>query len=287
MTSLPFSFVCKRGHLLQAGRILLCLTMSAIWQITIGQENNGAGVPTQSENGPRQLFESSCAACHGLDGRGGERGPDISTRQQVVQLSDTDILGILRGGMPTAGMPPFDYLGDSKLKALIAYIRTLQGKGASAAVPGDPRNGKTLFFGKARCSECHMVQGVGGFLGRDLSEYGATLSSADIRTNILKSGDTANKANKTAVFTTRDGQKFTGVIRNEDNFSVQLQSLDGAFHFLTRSDVTHFEFLPRPIMPTDYAATFKPSELDDLVSYLVTAAKAGKSKNEAEREDDN
>jgi cytochrome c oxidase cbb3-type subunit III len=143
-----------------------------------------------------------------------------------------------------------------------------------------------LFFGKARCSECHMIQGAGGFLGRDLSTYGATLSPTDIRSNILQAGERANKANKTAVITMRDSRKFTGVIRNEDNFSIQLQSFDGAFHFLNRSDVAQAEFLPQPIMPTDYATSLSASELDDIVSYLSTVARAGKTKNHAEGEED-
>jgi cytochrome c oxidase cbb3-type subunit III len=242
--------------------------------------------PNQGGGG-HQAFDSLCAGCHGLDGRGSERGPDISTRQQIVQLSDNELMQILRGGRPAAGMPPFDSLGNLELKELLGYLRSLQGKGVTAALSGDPRNGKSLFFGKARCSECHMLQGTGGFLGRDLSNYGATLSPGDIRANILKSGDATNKANKTAVISMRDSRKFTGVIRNEDNFSIQLQSFDGAFHFLTRSDVAQFDFLPEPIMPTDYGTTLKPPELDDLVSYLVTAAKAGKTRNEAAGEDDN
>ncbi|MGB9433907.1 MAG: c-type cytochrome [Candidatus Acidiferrum sp.] len=249
--------------------------------------NDASKTPPRASGQGRQLFESVCAGCHGLDGRGGERGPDISTRQQVVQLSDADLLEILRGGRPAAGMPPFDSLGNLKLKALLAYLRSLQGRGAVAALPGDPRNGKSLFFGKARCSQCHMVQGAGGFLGRDLSNYGTTLSAADIRSNILRSPNSSNKANKTAIITMRDSRKFTGVVRNEDNFSIQLQSLDGAFHFLTKSDVARVEFLPDPIMPSDYGTTLKPSELDDLVGYLVTAARAGRIRNQADEDNDN
>jgi len=231
--------------------------------------------PQQSENAPqaaRQIFESTCAGCHGLDGRGGEHGPDISTRQQVVQLSDGELLEILRNGRPAAGMPAFDSLGGADLKDLLAYLRALQGKGAATALPGDPVRGKSLFFGKARCSDCHMLQGAGGFLGRDLSNYGGTLSAAEIRANLLRPRDRTGKANKLAVVTMRDAGKFTGVIRNEDNFSIQLQSLDGDFHFLTRSEVAGLEFLPEPIMPADYATTLKPADLDDLVSYLISAA---------------
>ena len=96
----------------------------------------------------------------------------------------------------------------------------------------------------------------------------------------------ADKTNKLAVVTMRDAGKFTGVIRNEDNFSIQLQSLDGSFHFLTRADVARLEFLPEPIMPADYATTLKPAELDDLVSYLISAAKLEKSGKKANGEDD-
>jgi len=172
-------------------------------------------------------------------------------------------------------MPPFDSLGSAKLKALLVYLRKLQGKGAATVLPGDPQKGKSLFFGKARCSECHMVQGAGGFLSRDLSAYGATLSPAEIRANLLRARSSTDRADKMAVVTLRDLRKFTGIIRNEDNFSMQLQSLDGAFHFLNRSDVAQLEFLPEPIMPADYGTTLKPAELDDLVNYLVSAAKGG------------
>jgi putative heme-binding domain-containing protein len=80
--------------------------------------------------------------------------------------------------------------------------------------------------------------------------------------------------NKTAVITMRDAQKLAGIIRSEDNFSVQLQSFDGSFHLLNKSGVNKLEFLPDPIMPKDYGKTLSSAEIDNLVSYLVTAARA-------------
>jgi putative heme-binding domain-containing protein len=183
-------------------------------------------------------------------------------------------------------MPPFDYLGSAKLKELLGYLRTLQGKGSQVALPGNAANGKVLFFGKARCSECHMVQGTGGFLGRDLSAYGATLSPVEIRSNILKTSSASNRANQTAVVTMRDAHEFKGVIRNEDNFSIQLQSFDGAFHFLTTADVAHVDFLPEPIMPANYDKTLTSPELDDLVSYLATVSRVGRGGKNFKEEDD-
>jgi len=278
-------FPCRSANRLLSSFWREALVLSlfcSVWTVR-GFAQNPATKPS-SEG--RQMFEAVCAGCHGLDGRGGERGPDISTRQQIVQLSDGEILEILRGGRPAAGMPPFESFGSAKLKEVLDYLRTLQGKGTNVALPGDPHSGKVLFFGKARCSECHMVHGAGGFIGRDLSAYGATVSPAEIRANILKSGNTSNKANKSAVVSMLDAQKFTGVIRNEDNFSIQLQSFDGTFHFLSKADVRKVDFLPTPIMPTDYATTLKPAELDDLISYLLTAAKTGKTGNAEESDNE-
>lgn len=265
---------------------LLVLHPPATAQDTTRPKSSQPAAKQLSTDG-RELFESSCSGCHGLDGRGGERGPDISTQPRVMQFSDGEILTILRFGRSAAGMPPFDSLGSSKLKALVVYLRALQGKSTVSALPGDPVKGKLLFFGKARCSKCHMVQGEGGFIGRDLTSYGAALSAAEIRANLLGPGDNTNLANKTAVVTMRDSIKFNGVIRNEDNFSIQLQSFDGSFHFLTRSAVAQIEFFREPIMPTDYGTTLKPTELDDLVSYLIAASKATKGGKKTDFEENN
>ena len=119
-----------------------------------------------------------------------------------------------------------------------------------------------------------MVGGMGGFLGRDLTLYGANLSPKEIHSNIVNPGESSGRSNKTAVITMRDSQTLSGIIRNEDNFSVQLQSFDGSFHLLKKSDVNKLGFLPDPVMPNDYGKTLSAAAIDDLVSYLVTAARA-------------
>jgi hypothetical protein len=67
---------------------------------------------------------------------------------------------------------------------------------------------------------------------------------------------------------TRSGEKFTGAIRNEDNFSLQLQTADGVFHFVMKADLESLEYQPQATMPTDYGEQLSPQELDDVVSYL-------------------
>ena len=87
--------------------------------------NSGPSHGTNSELG-RMLFVSSCAGCHGLDGRGGEKGPNIATRPEISGRSDDEILAILQRGVPGAGMPAFSRLGDKKLEAVVRHLRTLQ-----------------------------------------------------------------------------------------------------------------------------------------------------------------
>ena len=52
----------------------------------------------------RVLYENRCARCHGADGKGGERGPAITTR--IGSHNDQEIAALVRTGLPGRGMPP-------------------------------------------------------------------------------------------------------------------------------------------------------------------------------------
>jgi cytochrome c oxidase cbb3-type subunit III len=217
----------------------------------------------------RQTFAAICANCHGLDGRGGERAPDIAVRPDVRQLSDAALIQIIRQGVPGTGMPAFRTLGNARIQGVVQHLRKLQGQGATAGAPGSPEAGKALFFGKAACSDCHMVNGAGGFMASDLSNYGSTLSTPQIRESIANPNKNLDQRSKAVVVTTLDGHTLTGIARNEDNFSLQLQTIDGAFHLFEKSDLQRIEHRPDSLMPSDYASRLKPRELDDIVSYLM------------------
>jgi cytochrome c oxidase cbb3-type subunit III len=217
----------------------------------------------------RTLFESSCAGCHGLDGRGGEKGPNIATRAEISRRSDGEILAILQLGVPSAGMPAFSRLGDAKLLAVVRHLRSLQGLGAKTEVAGNPEEGRKLFLKEGGCATCHMTNGAGGFLGSDLSNYGAITSVAEMREQITNH-DQSPRA-RAAVVSTRDGRKLSGFARNEDNFSLQLQTLDGKFHFLDKATVARVDYTP-DAAGVDAAKRLSKSDLDALISYLVRVA---------------
>jgi cytochrome c oxidase cbb3-type subunit III len=235
----------------------------------------------------RKTFSSICAACHGLDGHGGERGPDIASRQ-VQAHSDEELMRTVRNGISETGMPNFAYLGEAKIEGLVGYLRELQGKSEPLPMPGDPQRGATLFSTDAKCAQCHMANGKGGFIAPDLTAFAAGTSPADIRRAIMNPSQDDRRNRGQVVVTFKDGHSQEGMVRNEDNFSLQLQSLDGAFHLVQKSEISAVTVSTKPIMHAEYGKMLAPKELDDLVSYLMRIAEKepqkepGKRKHHAE-----
>ena len=228
----------------------------------------------QALAGGKRAFESVCASCHGLNGKGGERAPDIATKPEVVRLSDNETSKILREGILQKGMPAFATLGPARLSQVLSYLRLLQGKGKNSTVAANTEKGKELFAGKGGCLQCHMVHGTGGFLGPDLSEYGASHSPDDIRNAIISADKRQGGRKGLAKARAKDGRQISGLVRNEDNFSVQLQALDGTFHMLEKSSLSELTFDSTPVMPGDYDSKLSKSELDQLVVYLMSTGNA-------------
>jgi cytochrome c oxidase cbb3-type subunit III len=257
-----------RSSLLQVltliGLVCVPLRLPA-WQIS--------EAPGSSEDAGKQIFATTCAACHGLEGGGGERGPDISRRREVQRLPDKALLQIVREGVPATGMPAFGSLGAARIQAVVRYLRSLQGQSGAVDVSGDPKHGRDLFFGPSGCSRCHMVKGAGGFIGADLSSYAKTQAVENIRTAITDPNRNLDPRKRVLIVTMADGQALTGIARNEDNFSLQLQTSDGTLHLLNRSELRNIEYQPHSLMPDDYGARLSREELVDLVSYLVSVAR--------------
>jgi cytochrome c oxidase cbb3-type subunit 3 len=290
-----FSLPSRRRFFCAAIASTLFVTCALVMHAGAQRTNPAAKKNQPARSAPedsRKTFESVCATCHGLDGRGGERGPNIATRAEVQGLSDEETLRILQAGIPAAGMPSFGALGVPKIKAVIGYLRILQGGSKAASVPGDPQRGRALFFGKAGCAKCHMINGLGGFLGADLSTYGSNASIEEIRSAITDPNKDLDPRAGTVLVTTREGRQFTGIARNEDNFSLQLQSLDGTFHLFAKADLEHLEYQQKALMPSDYGSILTRGELDDLVSYLLRTAQTAKrtqaseTKSKPQEEDD-
>ena len=85
-----------------------------------------------------KLYKAQCATCHGVDGKGQTTaGKKVGTKdwtdpKVLKALSDVDVDKAIRIGKNGDDgkelMPSAAKLGDDKIKALIAYIRTFQPK---------------------------------------------------------------------------------------------------------------------------------------------------------------
>ena len=273
-----------RKSLYQVG---LCLILSAVQLQFLHAQNLPDDHDATTTPAPgRSIFNSSCAGCHGLDGRGSDKAINISTDTEVQHLSDAQLSSIISNGVPGGGMPAFRTLTDAQVRDVVGYLRTLQGKGEKRALPGDANRGKEIFFGKGDCSSCHTISGKGGFLGPDLTDQGATASASTIRDKIVRSPRVPSQGNRRAALTTARGDRIEGLIRNEDNFSVQLQTKDGSFHLLEKAELRTFEHLDGSLMPANYGKLLNDSELNDLVSYLMAASPTTKPLPPAHKEDD-
>jgi mono/diheme cytochrome c family protein len=81
------------------------------------------------------LFSSTCARCHGPDGRGGPSpAPGVPAPRDLrdpalhAERSDEDFASVLRTGKGTA-MPAFGSVyDDGQIRALVAHLRSLKGK---------------------------------------------------------------------------------------------------------------------------------------------------------------
>ena len=201
-------------------------------------------------------------------------------------LSDAELSSIISNGVPGTGMPAFRSLSARQVGAVVDYLRTLQGKAEERTLPGDPNRGKEIFFGKSDCSTCHTISGQGGFLGPDLTEHGATSSADAIRDEIVRAPRVPSIGYRTAVLTTESGERLEGLVRNEDNFSVQLQTKNGTFHFFKKTDLRSFDRQDGSVMPADYRSRLSDAELNDLASYLMTTPSPNKPPPPRKKVDD-
>jgi len=263
----------KSPHLLLGISLLLCL---AVFHVPApAQQDDSRDDDFKKADTPGgRTFNSTCAGCHGLDGRGSDKGVNIAGNAKLRHFTDSQLSEIISNGVPGTGMPAFHNLSAQQISSLVSHLRILQGKADSRTPPGNAARGKEIFLGKGECSSCHTISGTGGFLGPDLSAYGLGASAKRIRDEILRAERIPPAGYRAAVLTTHDGDRLEGIVRNEDNFSVQVQTKDGTFHFFQKSDLQTVEPVGQSVMPTNYGQRLSPDELNDLVSYLMNAGRA-------------
>ena len=201
--------------------------------------------PPNATDGAR-LFAQNCSACHGDTAKGG-RGPDLTTGQWKHGNTDADILRNTTKGIPGTQMPAIA-LSESDARKIVAFLRSLAPAAASAN--GDINTGRTLFFGTAQCSTCHMFGGRGDILGPDLTtvrDRGAELTLPAIKRITATIKTTA----------------ITGIPKNEDTFTLHLMDDQRRWHFLNKQDLTRLESSTKP------HPSLNATDRNDILAFLL------------------
>lgn len=229
-------------------------------------KNNPYTGPGDLERGAR-LFAANCAPCHGPKGNGG-RGANLARPKLPRATEDKDLFLVISEGIPNTEMPGSWSMNDHETWQVAAFVRTL-GRVAPEQVPGDPAAGAAVFRAKG-CTNCHTVGIEGGRMGPPLTEVGERRSAAYLRGLLLDPVSSLPEDFAMADLTTSAGRGITGIVLNEDTYSIQVRDLADNLHSFWKQDLATLEkHTDRTPMP-GFRSKLSDRELDDLVAYLVS-----------------
>ena len=214
--------------------------------------------------GERQ-FDRHCSRCHGIGGTGGERGPDLTSGLRRAN-TDGGLFVVVRDGVPDTEMRG---LGgdatDQTVWQIVAYLRSLTG-GVRVEVPGDPAAGATV-YARADCASCHMIDGVGGTDGPDLSTIGSRRSPNELLSDLTDPDERVQPDWWRMRVTHADGTQVEGRRMGEGTYSVRILDSEGRMWTLQKRELAAYERLETSAMPS-YAGRLTEDQLEDLVAYL-------------------
>jgi putative heme-binding domain-containing protein len=231
-------------------------------------------------------FRANCAFCHGLGAKGGGRGPDLTRAQKKHGNSDADLFRTINEGVPGTAMPPNGAtqqgvgMTEEEIWQVISYIRSVQVK-ADAQPVGNAVHGKEIFYGSGACATCHMIQGKGGRLGPDLTATGTGRSvdyivesirqpSRRLAQGISEAMKEFSQEYETVTVVDGGGQKFQGVVLNEDNFTLQMIDTRERLHLFEKDKLRSMEKSRESLMPAYDEKTLPEKDLKDVVAYLLS-----------------
>jgi cytochrome c oxidase cbb3-type subunit 3 len=220
-----------------------------------------------------KIFRAHCGECHGLHGEGG-RGPTLASGVFYHGGTDADLMDNISEGIPGTAMPGV-FFSPVQVRQIVSYVRSLAEIGAQRPA-GDPAHGRQLFREKG-CSGCHLVRGEGGFKGPDLSLVGSQRSVAHIRESILDPNAKVSLDYWVAKITLEDGETYTGFLRTEGAYTVEMLDFSKGLKSLPVHDFRKFEIDKKSIMPS-YQGRLTDDEVNDLVAYLWSLKRPGGTK---------
>jgi putative heme-binding domain-containing protein len=247
-----------------------CLALASAWAQVKKLTESGTNPLTNDRNAVEaggKLYAQNCAPCHGALAQGG-RAPKLADSAHIHEMDDLRIFDVLRHGVPNTEMIASD-LPDLRLWEMIAFVRSLNTVARDQHLTGDPANGKSLFFGRLGCNRCHMISGRGGLVGPDLFDIADRQSAEKIKQSILFPNAYINPDYAHVLVIASSG-RVEGLVKNESNYSIQIQDLQGNLHSLLKSEVQEIVRYSDSLMPK---VPLSDEQLQDVLAFLSTQSR--------------
>lgn len=242
---------------------------------------NPFGSDPQAVAEGQEIYNRTCTACHGKDGTAGDRAPALGApARRYLRRTDAEVFDAIEKGIPGTTMPPTG-LPENDAWKVAAYIHGLRGTAIDTPAKGDVTHGEQIYWGKGTCGNCHMIRGRGGLIGPDLSNIAGLRKLTSIVDALTKAqhkiptdGGTHDATllplatYQPVRITIADGKTITGVLKNEDSFSLQVLGSDNAIHLYDRAELKEVYYVPKSLMPTDWDKRLTPAEFQDLLAFL-------------------
>ena len=248
-----------------------------------------------------KLFATNCgnAYCHGTGGLGGG-APQLRDRG----IERAYAFKSISNGISGTPMPAFkSVLSEEQIWKLVAFIVSDAKKtpssnpaafaesppprsstpikapetGTPASSVGDEQAGKALFFDSSRpknCSACHVFNGEGTAIGPDLSAAAANKSARDLFLSIILPRDVKESQYATITVALRNGDKITGIKKEEDAESLKVfdtTELPAVLRTVQKENISKIEYVKESVMPADYASSYTIKQLLDIVTFLKSS----------------
>ena len=202
---------------------------------------NPHATPADIAQGKR-LYLGHCAGCHGPAGEGA-RGAILARPKLPRAPDDAALFDVIRRGIPGTEMPTGYSMTEHEVWQVVAFIRTLGRTDVSAVIPGNAARGAELFAAKG-CVHCHTVNMRGGRMGPALTDIGERRSPAYLHALLLNPENYLPDGFMLVRVATKDGKRLTGILINEDSFSVQIRDLSDQLHSFWKDELSEFEKQP-------------------------------------------
>jgi len=152
-------------------------------------------------------------------------------------------------------------INTNRQKVVDEYSKQL----SSTEVEPNKNNGKAIFA--KNCSACHKLDGVGAFVGPDISDS-REQSFEKLLISVLDPNRSIDANYFRYLVRTEEGVVVEGLLKDSNSQTITLQSQNGALTTLNRSEIEEFRSSGTSLMPEGIESQISVAEMADLLWYV-------------------